>query len=414
MSGAPLSQTRGTLPSHFHSLDALRGLAALAVVLWHWQHFFAYDGAYFARSLQPLYSLFSPFYDEGWRAVDLFFCLSGFIFYWLYAEKVRDRKTTAAEFFVLRFSRLYPLHLLTLLLVLGLQQVMVAQSGAYFVYRHNDAFHFLLQVLFVSNWGWESGYSFNGPIWSVSIEMLLYVVFFIACTLNLRRWSHILLFVFAGYLLIEFGYIEIGRGLFSFFTGVAAFRIFSVVANRRPSRISLLLLAGITAFLWVLVPFNHVTRALHGFYREHMWTEFLMIGGQDAIGTILLTLTRYSYELFLFPLTIVTLALWEAERGSLGRRLSFLGQMSYSAYLLHFPLQIVFFGVVLALGVPVTFFYSIWSLVLFMAVLVPLSLGCYHFFERPCQSSIRRMALEWIAATRKPKRARHSLMTPAC
>src|SRR5262249_54324308 len=28
------------LPRHFYSLDALRGVAALVVVFWHWQHFF--------------------------------------------------------------------------------------------------------------------------------------------------------------------------------------------------------------------------------------------------------------------------------------------------------------------------------------------------------------------------------------
>ena len=86
------------------------------------------------------------------------------------------------------------------------------------------------------------------------------------------------------------------------------------------------------------------------------------------------------------------LALWEMHRGTLGRRLAPLGHISYSSYLLHFPLQLLFSGVTLALSVPRGFFYTPASLLLFFIVLLPLSLCSYHYFERPCQTLFRRWA----------------------
>ena len=84
-------------PKHLYSLDALRGLAALSVVFWHWKHFF-FSGTQqiaFAPEAQPLYAIFRPLYTEGHRAVDLFFCLSGFIFFRLYSERIAAKKGSA-------------------------------------------------------------------------------------------------------------------------------------------------------------------------------------------------------------------------------------------------------------------------------------------------------------------------------
>jgi peptidoglycan/LPS O-acetylase OafA/YrhL len=126
---------RTAIPLRFYSLDVLRGVAALCVVFWHWQHFF-YVGAELAPSFlaskQPLFGSLSLLYGYGWLAVDLFFSLSGFIFYWLYSIQVSSRAMRERDFLVLRFSRLYPLHLLTLLWVAILQFVFSRMTGSFF------------------------------------------------------------------------------------------------------------------------------------------------------------------------------------------------------------------------------------------------------------------------------------------
>ncbi len=95
----------------------------------------------------------------------------------------------------------------------------------------------------------------------------------------------------------------------------------------------------------------------------------------------------------LFPLMIVGLALWETLRGHLGRRLAFMADLSYSSYLIHFPLQILCIGLTSLLGVDREFFYRDVALIAFFAVLVPLCLASYHFFEKPAQAAIRKWLL---------------------
>ena len=44
----------------------------------------------------------------------------------------------------------------------------------------NDLKHFLLSIPLMQYWGWQDNQSFNGPSWSLSTEILAYLVFFLA------------------------------------------------------------------------------------------------------------------------------------------------------------------------------------------------------------------------------------------
>lgn len=76
-------------------LDALRGLAAAAVVLFHFTGRF---DQLFGHAGRPLF--FAPWGEFG---VDLFFMISGFVIF-----MTLDRAKNASEFVVGRFSRLFP------------------------------------------------------------------------------------------------------------------------------------------------------------------------------------------------------------------------------------------------------------------------------------------------------------------
>ncbi|HSI62591.1 MAG TPA: hypothetical protein VLE43_05715, partial [Candidatus Saccharimonadia bacterium] len=145
--------------------------------------------------------------------------------------------------------------------------------------------------------------------------------------------------------------------------------------------------------LWIAIPLNAHHHLLSRMYR-HLWPAGVDFHGTDIGGAILDKASRSLFELMLFPATIILLALWETHRGTLGRRFAFLGHISYSAYLLHFPLQILFFVVANALSIPTAFFNSPLALLLFFLTLIPLSLCSYNYFERPCQSRLRRWALK--------------------
>ena len=94
-----------------------------------------------------------------------------------------SRKVTFQNFFLNRFARLYPLHFATLIIVLILQIINLNTISNFQIYFINDLFHFFLNLFFISSWGFEQGYSFNGPIWSISIEIIIYFLFFVLLAL---------------------------------------------------------------------------------------------------------------------------------------------------------------------------------------------------------------------------------------
>jgi peptidoglycan/LPS O-acetylase OafA/YrhL len=86
---APLTTTR-----HFKALDGMRGVAALAVVTFHFMEMAIYD-----------YS--KLFIGHGFLAVDFFFCLSGFVIGYAYDDRVGAMGLW--KFFRARLIRLHPL-----------------------------------------------------------------------------------------------------------------------------------------------------------------------------------------------------------------------------------------------------------------------------------------------------------------
>jgi peptidoglycan/LPS O-acetylase OafA/YrhL len=170
-------------------IELLRFLSSVAVLIFHYQHF-AFVGTvetHFVASQQPFFSLFRLFYNYGFYGVEVFWCISGFIFFWKYSSVIANGTMTGYVFFVLRLSRLYPLHFVTLVFMALMQYVYFSQHSTYFVYPYNDLYHFLLQLGFASNWGVQRGDSFNGPIWSISIEVLVYALFFISLKYASKR-----------------------------------------------------------------------------------------------------------------------------------------------------------------------------------------------------------------------------------
>ena len=356
-------------PGRLDSLDALRGLAALTVVLWHWQHFF-YIGSTLGPVPSPGYplaSLLYPFYAQGEAAVDLFFSISGFIFYWLYAEAIRKKAVSAGRFFVLRFSRLYPLHLLTLLLVAALQVVYRRSGHGDFVYPANTASNFIVNLLFIPAWV-SRGFSFNAPVWSVSVEVFLYGLFFVLC-----RWLPVSYVTLAAASL--FGLLGVprfpallARGMLSFFVGGIAALVYERLSQRTDARRWSLRIAGVTGL--VIVAF--LVAAELGVFRG--------IDRESIKKVVALTI---------FPASVLSLAMLERTFGWRLNRLSVLGDISYAVYLWHFPLQFLIVIGVDALGISRHIFTSPLALLAFFIALISVGYASVRGFERPAQSFLR-------------------------
>jgi len=327
----------------------------------------------FVRADLPFYRGIALLYDKGLLAVEMFFTLSGFVFFWLYSAKIASGELKRGKFFLLRFSRLYPLHLATLLAValLQWQYARLHPEAPFFVVPVNDAYHFALHLFFASNWLPSSGYTFNSPVWSVSIEVLLYAIFFVFCRfVPIRAYILATIAVFGWWFLYRY-HTHLGRGVGSFFAGGLTWLLYArlVRADSRDRWCAGLLV--VAAGLWAI--------GLYGLSKD--WS---------FVPASLENRTRYFPVAFLFPVTVLGLALLDA-RTDAGKRLAWLGDISYSTYLLHFPLQLVCIMLVDAAGVGRAIFYSPWVFLAFFSVLVALAWLSYHAFERPAQDALRRL-----------------------
>jgi peptidoglycan/LPS O-acetylase OafA/YrhL len=363
-------------PTRLNGLDISRGIAALAVVLWHWQHF-GYQGYVpsedFVKEFQPFYDCLQIFYEQGIRGVYYFFILSGFIFFWIYGREINAKRINTGTFFVHRFSRLYPLHIVTLVSVAILQHLYSIDNEIYFVYPYNDLYHFFLNVGFASNWGLEKGYSFNAPVWSVSIEVLIYSLFFYYAFLKRPGMLSSLMVSFLSIAIAQFFDHKLFIALSLFFTGGVVYFFTEAVSYRSLKLHCLLFL--ITILMWVSVFINIYILSI---------TEILLNFG--LLGEIFVKAFPYW---ILFPLTICSLALFDTNHPRAFSRLSWIGDITYSTYLLHFPLQLIF---VIAIGLfeaDSNIYQNKVYFLLYFAILIPASYFVFQKFERPAQRYLR-------------------------
>ena len=161
-------------------LHLLRFLLALSILIVHFPHFFfPYGAEQPDPNTLPFFLFLNPIYAYGGFAVSIFWMISGIIFYVFYMGEIRDLRISFPTFLGLRLTKLYPVHLLTLFLVAILQNSYTSIHGSSFIYGNNDFTHFILNLMMINFWNAKFGLSFNGPFWSVSVEIFVYILFFL-------------------------------------------------------------------------------------------------------------------------------------------------------------------------------------------------------------------------------------------
>lgn len=144
------------------ALTGIRGYAALWVCVLHYTWGWRGDGVFLAIA------------KSGGVGVEVFFVLSGFILTYVYAERFQIGGVGAGymPFLRARFARVYPLHFVTLLAVVGLSLASLPILGA-----NDTPYTFALNVMLLHAWGFTDTVSWNEPSWSISTEAFAYLLF---------------------------------------------------------------------------------------------------------------------------------------------------------------------------------------------------------------------------------------------
>jgi peptidoglycan/LPS O-acetylase OafA/YrhL len=345
-------------------LDGSRALAAVAVLFFHYVHFF-YPLGTFAKAdamapHAPMYAQLWLLYELGRFGVQLFWMISGFVF----AAVYYGRPATSREFVVNRFARLYPLHFATLLLVTALQFAAIARFGTHLLFVAFDVPHFLLQLAFASNWLVRFQLSFNGPIWSVSVEVLIYAVFWLtrhrlpalgvigplalAAAMMVLRWT-----------VYE---TEASNCGFHFFLGVALCTVWRS---------------------FVRLPRTLMT--VGGAMLATGAAGLVAVGAERAwVAQIVLV------PLLFGGLILLLVAIEDFAPVRLRAAFAALGDRTYSIYLIHVPVQLALF---LVLGPRIAeLARQAWFLPLFIGLVMVVAWPCYRWFEAPARDWLRRFA----------------------
>lgn len=305
-------------------IEILRFLASLSVVLWHWQHFIpkGFGSTEWYASV-PIGSMFGVIYRLGPYAVPLFWVMSGTIFQHVYADQIIYKHLNFKQFLIKRIARLYPLHIVTLVIVSFLQYLHNAYYLEYFVYTNNDPYNFGLNFLFIQGWGLQTGASFNAPTWSVSLEILIYILFFFI-TYYFKPNSASRLIIATSFLYLKLNTAEISNFGSLYFCG-SCFYYGTILSNSSKyvnTLVSSLQNNILYSILFILII------PLINIMMQNESINNLVTKNDMLIVIILLSIVYIFSNIQIVNTQLKTKTLT-------------LGEMTYSMYLWHFPLQIV-------------------------------------------------------------------------
>ena len=290
----------------YRTLDAMRGLAALAVAAYHFQQRTG-NGSI-----------------AGYLAVDLFFVLSGFVVALNYTDRFA-MGLTVRRFVELRMIRLLPLYALGM--TLGLTKLLVgfmlhiAPAAALGSVPCAAAFGIAMLPDPCS----PELFPLNGPSWSLLFELAINIAFAILLWRATRLVLASLMAVSAIYLLWRVGspdYFNLGwawhnldggiaRTVYSFCAGVVLFRI---LPPKRPKP-GLVALIPVSAVIGILI--------FAGNTSHRAMVEIIIV-------------------CMVFPAFIASGCLFDIPGPAIRRLSGFLGDLSYPVYSIHWPLVTVF------------------------------------------------------------------------
>jgi peptidoglycan/LPS O-acetylase OafA/YrhL len=290
---------------HFEVLDGLRGLAAIAVVVFH-----------FMEIAVPDYH--NSFIAHAYLAVDFFFCLSGFVI--AYAYDTRIAQIGVIEFLKLRLIRLHPLVLVGALIGLVLF-IFDPFSNLYQTYASKTLLLFLSASLMIPyplvKERYFNLFHLNPPTWSLFWEYVANI-FYALVLVRLRTSILWVLTVLAAIALFyeskQSNFLSVGWGGdnvtggavrvgYSFLAGILTYRSGRIIQSKIG-----FMPTGMLLLLAFLIPFSD---------KYNWYVDPLVV-------------------VFYFPFLIILGA--GAQANAISQKIcKFSGDISYPLYMVHYP-----------------------------------------------------------------------------
>ncbi|QMU97376.1 acyltransferase [Microbacterium esteraromaticum] len=291
----------------FKELDGLRGLAALSVVLYH---FSGHYNTYYPQDPRPLI-------DIWWGAfgVQLFFLISGFVIL-MSADNARQ----TSDFVISRFSRLYPVYWVALIVGVAM--------GLIFAVPHVPLAVDVVVMNITMIQRWFLVPNVLDVFWTLAVEMQFYALLFALlvftrCRLTEKLVVRVVLVWLMACLMVALWAFPTTHGV----DPQAVPTSVKLIVNVLLASYGPLFCTGMLAFIsrrngrrhWLLLPSAVIAAVTTGLIEE--WVN----GGIVALicfGFIIVSLRKETRLLYLAPL-------------------QWLGKVSYSLYLIHSIVGIV-------------------------------------------------------------------------
>ncbi|MGE3142932.1 MAG: acyltransferase family protein [Hyphomonadaceae bacterium] len=358
-------------PNELKALTSLRFFAAFWVLLYHFKDHLGFNLGQIGLIA------------DGWLGVDLFFMLSGFILAHVYLGQAERGRFRYAHFLQNRLARIYPMHLAALAAMLALYALAHATGAGI---GDPNAFRLAdlpAHLLLIHAWGATAQVGWNFPSWSISAEWGAYLLFPLAAGLALRARTRpglmlgaALALCLAAYAVLDGLHAQLpflGRGFAEMTAQIGLLRIVP------------------TFFAGVCLYAFGKARTLPA---RAAWPLALIAAGWIAIVS-----SFALWEGLAWPaLAALILALAEtARRGREGfmgaRALVLLGAASYALYMIHLPIDIVYFHALEIVGIDANagFPVRLAALAGVFIVAIAASLFAYAWFEEPARRWVRAL-----------------------
>jgi peptidoglycan/LPS O-acetylase OafA/YrhL len=191
--------------------------------------------------------------------------------------------------------------------------------------------------------------------------MMLYIIFFLTARKKIKIFYSTTLLILFSIFLFYFNKL-IGYGFFCFFIGGFTFLIFEKINNYKTKKINFIIFFLLISIIIIF---------------------FIKLYKVTDIQFKILILTIF------FPSLIIALVFIQKVYKKLGEKISLIGDISYSVYLIHLTIQISLFLILKFNNIKLNFNSNL-IFISYITIITVISFLSYKYFEKPSQSFLRK------------------------